>query len=164
MTTTYQSAHLGSVSSTFDPSQSWILTSTTKPFPTAAATTQLLPTATPSTTIASSFTTTTPASLSNLNVPSQPQPSQPLPVRFQQSNTTTSESVAFVPKPPHPLYSTESSHYGARNPESGEQPNVYFGHQLSFSAEFGGGMYSQSGLDTGVRKSRVVNGKEELGW
>ena len=155
MTTTYQSAHLASVASTFDPSQSWILTSTTKPFPTAAAATSLFPNTAP--TLTSSFTHTTPASLSELNVPSQPQPSLPLPSRFQTAPT-------FEPKPAHPLYSTEAAHYGARNAELGERPAVYFGHQLSFSSEFGGGMYGQSGLDTGVRKSRIVNGKEELGW
>jgi hypothetical protein len=43
-------------------------------------------------------------------------------------------------------------------------PGVYFGHQFPFSSEFEGGMYRQSGLETGVRKSRIVNGKEELGW
>ena len=156
MTSTYQAAHLGSVASTFDPSTSWILTSTTKPFPTATATTALHPHATP--TLACSHAHPTPASLSELNTPTQPQPSLPLPARFQSTNT------AFAPQQPHPLYSTEAAVYGARNPEAGEMPSVYFGHRLSFSAEFGGGMYGQSGLETGVRKSRVVNGKEELGW
>lgn len=155
-TTTYQSAHLDNITAAFDPSRSWILTSTSKPFPTATATTALQP-ANTSTSLSSSFHQPTPASLSELNVPSQPQPSLPLPSRFRTTAT-------FAPKPAHPLYSTEAAHYGERNAEVGERPSVYFGHQLSFSSEFGGGMYSQSGLDTGVRKSRLVNGKEELGW
>ena len=155
-TSTYQSAHLANISSAFDPSHSWILASTAKPFPTAAATTALhQPHSSPI--LAASHSHPTAASLSELNVPTQPQPSLPLPARFQTA-------PSFEPKPAHPLYSTEAALYGARNAELGERPSVYFGHQLSFSSEFGGGMYGQSGLDTGVRKSRIVNGKEELGW
>ena len=143
MSTTYQTNHLANLATTgFDPAQSWILTSTSKPFPTSSS---------------PASSTPAPSLLNDLNAPSVPTPSLPLPSRFLSSPPCLSS-------PPHPLYHTSSSLYGRRPPEGTELPSVYFGHQMPFSSAFSGGMYRASGLDTGVRKSRVVNGKEELGW
>jgi len=141
MNTTYQSNH---TIPTFDPSKSWILSSTSTP-------TQLKkPTVVPNESSAING-----SSLNDLNVPTAPEPSLPLPSRFHCPPPDLSVKQ-------HVLYHTSSGCYGSNSPSIHELPSVYYGHKYPFSSEFTGGMFRQSGLETGLQKSFIVNGKEEL--
>lgn len=136
MSTTYAAYHLEAVKS-FDPQSSWIMSATEKP--------KRLP----------------PPSIDQ---PTKPSTDQEL---AQSSNQAThqpiSQPTSHAVNQSHPLYRTTNSHYGAVTPTDFEASNQSFNRPKPFSSEFAGGMFVQSGLDTGITKSRIVGEKTELG-
>lgn len=96
--------------------------------------------------------------LTDLNAPTPPKPSLPLPERFKQPDMWADKAQRQ-----HPLYRTSSQTYGERPPAIEEMPNKYFANSHQFTNTFSGGMARDYGLNTSITKGRV-NVKEELGY
>jgi len=120
--------------------------------------------------------------LTDLNAPTPPKPSLPLPGRFRDPklydrDPTAVSSLAALEVSggeqqlpvarervvQHPLYRTSGASYGSRPPALPELPTVYFGNSHTFSNTFAGGMYRDNGLNTALNKSRVEQ-KTEFGY